>query len=73
MQASPVSVTHAKWHLTQWRILDYIFIGSITGTKCQTTVALVQRRGCLRGDVPPSEAEDFWKLQTQMVPFDGHF
>ena len=49
------------------------FLQGLLARSAKQPLHLCNGWGCLRGDVPPSEAEDFLKLQIQMMPFDGAF
>ena len=48
-------------------------IGEVSQRRISAMCALVRTEGCLRGDVPPSEARRFWNFYTEFVQFGDYF
>ena len=61
-----------RYSFMQWRLVD-IFVGGAYQREALISSHLCDAGGCLRGDVPPSEVEDFWNLHHQNTRFPASF
>ena len=57
--ASPDCPGGQSWWASRWRV--------------SASCALARTGGCLRGDVPPSEAGRFWNFDTEFTQFSDNF
>ena len=57
--ASPDCPGGQSWWASRWRV--------------SANCALARTGGCLRGDVPPSEAGRFWNFDTEFTQFSDNF